>query len=213
MIITTLSQKGGVGKSTILINMALGIAGLNEKLSVALVDCDPQQTCQMLLGRHNARSNFTLYAVDKDPHVFVKGLKEQFIFCDTASGIHRVNYLCAAVSDLIIIPVRPAPADILSLKATVADLEKIPLKLDARFLINGLVAGTSLAAWVRGALKKLYPAIPILKTELHFRQTYMQSQLSGKSVFEHNKTSPASGEMKQLLTEINRIVKSGVKAK
>lgn len=213
MIITTLSQKGGVGKSTVLINMALGIAGLKESPTVALVDCDPQRTCEMLLKRYNSRGNFTLYAVDNDPHVFVKTLKEQFIFIDTASGRHRANYLSAAVSDLIVIPVRPAPADILSLGATVADLKKIPLDLDCRFLINGASSGTSLAAWAKEALKKLYPSIPIMATELHYRQAYMQSHLAGKSVFEQNKASPASQEMGKLLIEINKIVKENTKAK
>jgi cellulose biosynthesis protein BcsQ len=52
MKISIISQKGGSGKSTVAINLALAVAGLPGKPRVALVDADEQLSCMQTLAGH-----------------------------------------------------------------------------------------------------------------------------------------------------------------
>lgn len=214
MIISIVSQKGGVGKSTVTINLALAIAGLPHKPTVALVDSDEQRSCIETLEGHG-RDNLHLYEALEKPHKILEGLKEQVIICDTPPIGHDVAYQCAASSSLVIVPLQPSPLDVRSLAKTVRALtvikEKYRPKLQTRFLINRLSAGTVLGTEIRGYLNKLYPAIPVLDSVLHDRQAYKQSLLTQQSVIEFDKSSHAAKEMGNLVIEIVNIAK--IKAK
>lgn len=209
MIITIASQKGGVGKSTIAINLALFLAGLPEKVTVALVDTDEQKSCVETLEGHE-RPNLTLYEVPEAPHKVIRELEQQFIIVDTPPHSHEVMWQAAAVSDRLIIPVQPSPLDIRGAGKTVQALQTIKAKynekLQCMFLINRITPRTILANEIRAALEKRYP-FPILKTMLHNREAYKQSLITGLSVFEYEKNSPAAKEMAQVILEMTKGVK------
>lgn len=210
MIISIVSQKGGVGKSTISINLALAIAGLPGRPSVALVDCDEQQSCVETLQGHD-RANLTLYEAIEKPHKLLDGLRQQVVICDTPPIGHDTAYQAAAVSSLVIIPLQPSPLDVRSMARTVKALTIIKAQynptLQARFLVNRFVPRTTLGVEIRDILKNLYPAFPVLNTMLHDRQAYKQSLISQQSVIEFDKASPAAKEMGELLMEIVNISK------
>lgn len=211
MIITIASQKGGVGKSTISINMALGMAGLKSKYKVALVDADEQRSCIETLQPHNGRENLKLYEAAEKPHRLIEKItaKHQIIFIDTPPHSHEVMYQAAAVSQLVIIPLQPSPLDIRGVSRTVKAIEVIKGKhnpdLQCRFLINRITPRTILANEIRAALVKYYP-YPTLDAVLHNREAYKQSLITGLSVIEYDKNSQAAAEMNKLLIEIVNIV-------
>lgn len=212
MIITIASQKGGVGKSTIAINLALAMAGLSSKPSIALVDADSQQSCIKILQSHK-RKNLTLYPAPENPHRIIGKLQDKHnsVFIDTAPHSHKTMYQAAAVSDLVIIPLQPSPLDVDAIENTVGALlaiqEKVNPELRCYFLVNRITLRTTLASGIRGELERRYP-FSILKTMLHNREIYKQSLLTGISVFEYDKSSLAAKELAQLLREVNKIIRN-----
>ena len=209
MIITIASQKGGVGKSTIAINLALGIAGLPGKTTVALVDADEQRSCSETLHNHN-RDNLTLYEASEKPHIIIEQATQKHIFIDTPPHSHEIMYQAAAVSEAVLIPLQPSPLDIRGAANTVKALriiqKKINPKLQCLFLINRITPRTILANEIRATLERLYP-FQTLSTVLHNREAYKQSLLTGLSVIEYDKNSPAAKEIARLLAEVKKIIK------
>lgn len=209
MIITIGSQKGGVGKSTVAINLALGIAGLSKDIEVALVDADAQKSCTETLQNHD-RPNLTLYEAPEKPHRVIEKLTQTIIIVDTPPHSHETMYQAAAVSDVVFIPLQPSPLDIRSVAITVKALQfiqnKINQKLVCFFLINRITHHTILSNEIRQALTTRYP-FPIFDTMLHNREVYKQSLISGLSVLEYDRSSEAAKEIQQLLMEIIKTFK------
>lgn len=211
MIVTIASQKGGVGKSTVSMNLALGVAGLNDSYNVALIDADQQLSCLETLQNYK-RENLFLYEGTRKPHRLVKTIVGQHkaVFIDTPPHSHEIMYQAAAVSKLVIIPLQPSPLDIRGVGKTIQALkvikDKVNPKLECRFLVNRVKPRTILANDFKNALNKHY-SFPAFKTMMHDREAYKQSFITGKSVLEFKKKSPAAKEMGQLLIEVATVLR------
>jgi chromosome partitioning protein len=209
-IISVVSFKGGVGKTTIACNLALGFSGMPGLPSVALVDADPQQSSIETLHGHGL-GNLALYESGEDSHNLLRGLKERIVICDTPPQGSNVTIRCAALSHLVVIPTQPSPIDLRALKKTVDALIGLKGKfvpgLRCRFLINRVSGNTTLGKDIRGAIERLYPVFPVFDAQLHDREAYKQSLIDGRSVLALGQSNPAAKEMAQLQLEIGIILK------
>lgn len=209
MIITLATQKGGVGKSTIAMNLAMGFASLLKKHKVALVDADYQESCMQIMQGHKFK-NLDVIAAPEEPHKTIQKLKGYTaIFVDTPPDLDATMYQACAVSDIVVMPVQPSPLDLKATFKTVEVLQRIKekgnLKYKCFFLINRASKGTVLANQMRPFIEKNYP-FPALKTVLHNREVYKQSLIEGMSVVDFDKGSDATKEVAELIKELNRII-------
>ena len=207
MIISVLNQKGGVGKTTLSINLASAFALAGE--STLLIDADPQSSA---LDWQASREGDTLFPVvgmaRATLHKDVPGLQSQHqkVVID---GPPRVNDLAKSAilaSDLIIIPVQPSPYDIWAADEIVKLIEESMMfkpELKARFVVNRLVSKTAIGREVAAALKD-YP-FQVFETAITQRVVFAESAAAGISVMEFAPKGPAALEIQALVQEIERI--------
>ena len=207
MIITLTNQKGGCGKSTVTMNLALGTAALNYK--TALIDADEQKSCFETL-QDFPKQNLTLYEGEQNLEELVAKIKDKFhfIFIDTPPHSHHIMHQAMGVSDFIIIPLQASPLDIRSAKRTIDAFEQIKKKVNrdipCYFLLNRVNPRTKLSKEIGNYIRELY-TVPLLQSRLHNRVAYAQSLMYGKSVIEHSRSSDAAIEVTKLLKEVHRI--------
>jgi len=201
MIVGVLSQKGGVGKTTIAINLAATLSV--AKYRVLLVDADPQGSA---LAWSSAR--------DKNPLFPVVGMAKPTLHRDlpeiakdydvvVIDGAPRVNDLGRAAilaSDLVLIPVQPSPYDVWAAAETVQlirEAQQFKPDIKGVFVINRKIANTAIGRDVGAALAE-FSDIPVLPTAISQRVVFAESAASGLSVIEAAPASDAAREVMML---------------
>lgn len=218
--ISIFHQKGGVGKTTIAVNLA---AELSKIYKTILVDCDPMGSAANF---GNARSESlgeinSLTAVQKNfynqngseisPAAINQELKTfredyEVMIIDTRGSQGKVAAVAAVISDLVIIPVTPGYFDLWAVSPILEELEKIMIgnpHLKVRLLLNRRDDRTNLSREVISYLRE-HPDISLMRTTLGNRTIYGQSG-GGLSVVEIDHHSAAATEINSLLKEIEEI--------
>lgn len=212
MIVTLTNQKGGCGKSTTTLNLALGTAALGY--DTALIDADEQKSCVETLEDYD-KPRLTVYESGKDIDTLATEVKDdfQFVFIDTPPHSHHIMFKAMAVSDIIIIPLQASPLDIRSAKRTIDACEQVQKEVNRKipcyFLLNRVNPRTNLSKEIGNYINELY-SVPLLQSRLHNRVAYAQSLMHGKSVIEQSRSSDAALEVRKLLKEVHSIMQKHI---
>lgn len=211
MRISFLNQKGGVGKTTLAVNVADAIARSGKR--TLLIDADPQGSALEWAAAREASHEET----DGDVLFPVIGLATDFIHkelpalargydCIVIDGPPRVNKVSTAAimaSDLVLIPITPSPYDVWATDEIVALFDYacgVRPEIEARFVINRKIAKTALGNAIGEALLD-YP-LPVLDAEVCQRVAFAETASRGQSVIEAVPTEPAANEIRNLVTNI-----------
>lgn len=206
MKISILSQKGGVGKTTLSINLchALSVKGFNP----ILIDSDPQgSSLDWSLARQGERL-FPVVAIDRPIiHKELPNLMKGYDFAviDGAPRLSSLTRSAIMASDMIIIPVQPSPLDVWAIHEVTELIKEIPedilnKNLKTVFLVSRKIVNTAIA---RDFLEVLATYdIPILKSQVAQRIVFAESLASGSTVLETAPFSQAAKEIRQLCKEI-----------
>ena len=200
MIIGVLNQKGGVGKTTISVNLA---SALSVSRRVLLVDADPQGSALAWSSLRQRDAQFPVVGMAKPTlHRELAGLARGYDVV-VIDGAPRVNELARAAilaSDLVLIPLQPSPFDIWASADTVRlvhEAQQYRAGISAAFLINRRIAKTAIGRDAAAALAQ-FEDVPVLPVTLGQRVIFAESAARGLSVMEAAPRSGAAAEMAAL---------------
>lgn len=202
-------QKGGVGKTTLSINLAGALASDGHK--VLYVDADPQGSA---LDWSEAREGEPLFSMVGMPkpilHKELPGLSAgyDFVIVDGPPRVSGVTRSILIASDLALIPVQPSPYDVWAANEVLEIIQEATTyndNLKTAFVINRKIVNTAIGRDVLGALADFKTTV--LDSTIHQRVVFAESAASGKCVFEMDSKSAAAKEIESLKTEIIKIVK------
>ena len=205
MIIGVLNQKGGVGKTTVSVNLAASLTwrGMGR---VLLIDADPQGSS---LDWAAARSGEALFSVVGLPRPSVHkeigqvGQHYDHIIIDGPPRVTDLARSAIMASDVVLIPVQPSPYDIWAADEVVQLIDEAVVykeKLKSYFLVNRKIANTAIGRDVAEALST-YP-IPCLKSHVTQRVIFAEAAAQGLSVHEIDPQGPAAREIEALTYEL-----------
>jgi len=202
-VLALLSQKGGSGKSTLAVHLA--VIAQAAGLRVVLVDLDPQRSAA---GWWDTRQAATPELVESTPGELRAVLDAaradgvDLVVVDTRPSAGADAAAAAALSDLVLIPTRPAIFDLRAIGATVgvATAARVPayIVLNAVPPPRGHFAEALLTADARRALAAY--GIPIAPTSVGLRAPLAHALVDGRAVSEFDPTGKAAAEMTKLWT-------------
>ena len=204
MIIGMLNQKGGVGKTTLSVNLAASLARTGAR--VLLIDADPQGSALDWATCRTADPLFPVIGFPKPklhkeipahvPHY-------EYILIDGPPRVNELARSAIMAADLVVIPVQPSPYDVWAAKDIVDLIHEATTyreTIKSVFVINRRIVNTAIGRDVAEALAGY--DIPVLATQIAQRVSFAESAASGSTVLEADPTSLASKEIMALAEEL-----------
>jgi len=209
--IAVLNQKGGVGKTTLAVNLAAA-AHLDGRKTL-LVDLDRQGSSLDWGAQRREGSKLQgLSVVKVDKALRGPQFREliegrDVVFFDGPPRLGEFIRAAASLVDVVLIPIQPAAFDLWAAAETLEDLaqaDQIRSELGREpvrrlFVMNRVVKGTLFAAEVPKAIGE---AGTLAKTSIHQRAAYVRTVADGESVLTQRIDSQAADEIIALYREI-----------
>ena len=168
-IITIAHQKGGVGKSTLALNLAYSFA---KNVNTLLTDIDPQGSTIQLSG---IIPDLSIIPFSND----IYSQNFEALFIDTPPYLMNEILPIFLKSDLVIIPTKAGVPDIMAIRSTVdlvKEAQKTNKKLRAAIVLNMVKARASITEQAKEQLKEY--GLPIIG-EIRDRVAYTNTFLTG----------------------------------
>lgn len=202
--------KGGVGKTTVSQNLAVGLAHIGYK--VCIIDTDRNQNTISWVGERD----------DSLPKILAVGITDSkalnkiadqldddndFVIIDGTPSLSEMTTRIILASDLLIIPILPSGHDIRSMQLFFERYEQAKeyrAEIPAYFFINQFSENVKLHQSTKELLKDF--GIGILETKFNRRVAYAETSITGQGVYEYG-DEKAKAEVVSLTKEVLEIAK------
>ena len=179
-IIAFISQKGGVGKSTLA--RALAVEASHKKLHVLLADCDPQQATSYHWLQIRQKSKFKVEIFPTAQQALREAPKYDLLIIDGPARTSHATLEIAQKADLVIQPTGATRDDLIPAVKEFNALVKAGINKKKLLFVPTRLSSATEAQVIQEYLKKTgYNCSPFYLME---KTSYKQIQNEGKAVSE-----------------------------
>lgn len=193
--LAVISQKGGAGKTTLALHLAVAAEMAGKR--TAVIDLDPQASATSWKDLRQAQTPAVVSAQAARLQQVLQTAAEHgaaLAIIDTAPHSESAALAAARQSDLVLIPCRPAILDLKAISSTV-DIAKLAGK-ELYVVLNAVpprgTLGTEAAAAIEGY------SVPVVPIMICHRAAYMNALTAGQTAQEYDPEGKAAEEIKGL---------------
>ena len=204
--IAFLAQKGGTGKTTLALSLA--VAATRTGLTVLVIDLDPQATACNWSDR---RVQDTPLVIDAQPGRLPAALEKakqggvDLVLIDTPARSEQPALAAAKSADLVLIPCRPQAYDLETIPNT-QELIALAGNKPSLALLNAVPPRGDRHEQARTFLDRL--AVPVCPYMLGQRAAFSDAGALGLTPLEYDASGRAADEIKQVYKYIRRLLDS-----
>jgi chromosome partitioning protein len=211
MIISFLNQKGGVGKTTLSVNVASCLARQGHR--VLLIDADKQGSATtwaslredapfqvVSMARANMARDALKLAQDYD-----------YTIIDGPPHAEEIARSCIVASDFVALPIEPSGLSTWASDLTVRQVkeaQEFKSTLKCGFVVSRKIGKTVIGRDIRNMAAEA--GLPILESEVEQRVAFAEGMTMGQTIFEWAGGSNATREIEHLTKEIERYVEEDI---
>lgn len=215
MKIAVTNLKGGVGKTTISVNLAVSFAQRGK--SVCIIDTDQNQNSAVEWVTYRSPERPVIqvfpFKLEQISTKTINDLEKKFdvVILDGSPQLSELATRTLIVSDYVIIPINTSLFDFKAFEKfldLLKEVDKNRVAIDmpsikAFAVLNKINERTMLSNEIIGGLQNF--DVPILKTKLANRTAYGETTLDGLGVTE-GRDKKASEEFNKLVDEIEKVI-------
>lgn len=215
MKIAVTNLKGGVGKTTVSVNLAAAFTQRGKRVCIVDTDLKQHSALEWAGSRGEDRATIQVFAVEQNQvnTKMLKDLEESFdiIIIDGTPHLSELATRTILVSDIIIIPILPSIFDFRAFETFFQLLNELRDTkksnglgdVQAFILMNRVNEKTNVSKEIFEGLKGYQ--VPVMETKLSSRTAYADNATDGLGVVE-GKDKRAKEEFNKLADEVEKIV-------
>ena len=196
-IIAVLGQKGGTGKTTVA--LALAVCAARDGKSVAVLDLDPQGSARKWAKRRTVEAPAV---ARRDPYELPETLDTlraggaDLVIIDTPGKIEAAATAATKAADLALIPVRATVLDLDALD-NFNDLLRVAGDPPAYVVLNAVRPNSRAHESAREVIEKKH-GLKVCPVTLGQRTAYADAMISGQTATEYEPKGKAAEEIEKL---------------
>jgi chromosome partitioning protein len=205
-VIAVIAQKGGTGKTTL--TLSLAVAAQRAGKVTAIIDLDPQATASNWSDRRQMDTPVVVSTQPaRLPHV-LKSAEESgaaLVFIDTPPRAEQTALAAAKAANVILIPCRPAIYDLETI-ATTLELIRIAGDRPMAVILNGVPPRGSKREQAEDVIREL--GLVVCPASFGVRAAFSDAGVLGQTAQEYDPEGKADFETREVYKFVSKLINS-----